>query len=119
VQVFAQDFSFKADVWATGVMLFWLFTGNYPVSSAVPDLHTAKLVEIAAAVTTCDATFDGDVWRGLSPDGRDFLALCLARDEQARLDVDAALAHPWVRRLGAPQGSAARTSEKQKQLAFA
>lgn len=117
MQVFAQNFSFKADVWAAGVMCAWLFSGTYPVESAVPDLHSAKLVEIAAAVTTHDATFDTDVWQGLSPDGRDFLAQCLARDEAMRMDVDAALAHPFVQRLGVPRGSAARSSEKQ--LAFA
>jgi serine/threonine protein kinase len=99
-EVFASDFSFKSDVWAAGVMLYWLFSGAYPVSSMVPDLHSAKLVEIAAAVTTRDATFDGAVWRRLSREGRDFLSRCLCRDESKRPDVDAALAHPWITRLG-------------------
>ncbi|KAG1665062.1 hypothetical protein FOA52_012481 [Chlamydomonas sp. UWO 241] len=118
-EVFAQDFSFKADVWAAGVMLYWLFSGDYPVSAAVPDMHSAKLVDIAAAVTTCDATFDDDVWRTVSPDGRDFLAQCLARDEATRMDVDAALAHPWIRRLGAPRGSKQAARSDKQQLAFA
>ncbi|KAG1665507.1 hypothetical protein FOA52_009769 [Chlamydomonas sp. UWO 241] len=102
-EVFAQDFSFKADVWAAGVMLYWLFSGTYPVASAVPDLHSAKVCEIAEAVSTCDADFDADVWRGISSDGRDFLARCLARDEATRMDVEAALVHPWILRMGAPQ----------------
>ncbi|KAG1666287.1 hypothetical protein FOA52_004768 [Chlamydomonas sp. UWO 241] len=104
-EVFAQDFSFKADVWAAGVMLYWLFSGTYPVASAVPDLHSAKVADIAEAITTCSVEFDDDVWRGMSRDGRDFLARCLARDEAMRMDGDTALAHPWIQRLGAPQDS--------------
>ncbi|KAG1655685.1 hypothetical protein FOA52_003278 [Chlamydomonas sp. UWO 241] len=115
-EVFAGDFSFKADVWATGVMLYWLFSGTYPVSSTVPDLRSAEVSEIAYAVKTRDATFDGDVWQRLSHDGHDFLARCLARDEAKRLDVDAALAHPWILRMGAPQSikHATRYSEQQQ-----
>jgi serine/threonine protein kinase len=105
LQVFAGDFSYKADVWAAGVMLYNLFSGTYPVSSAVPDLPCAKVNFIAHAVKTYDAAFDGDVWQDLSRDGRDFIARCLDRDESMRMDVDAALAHPWIQRLGVPRGS--------------
>ncbi|KAG1655682.1 hypothetical protein FOA52_003275 [Chlamydomonas sp. UWO 241] len=115
-EVFAGDFSFKADVWAAGVMLYWLFSGTYPVSSAVPDLRSAEVSEIAYVINTRAAAFDGDVWQRLSSGGRDFIAQCLARDEAKRLDVDAALAHPWILRMGAPQSikHATRHSEQQQ-----
>ncbi|KAG1678523.1 hypothetical protein FOA52_014557 [Chlamydomonas sp. UWO 241] len=113
-EVFSGNFSFKADVWSTGVMLYWLFSGDYPVASAVPDLQSARVNDISYAVRTRDAAFDGDVWQDLSRDGRDFIARCLARDEAMRLDVDATLAHPWVQRLGEPRRSkqATRCSEQ-------
>ncbi|KAG1656527.1 hypothetical protein FOA52_005553 [Chlamydomonas sp. UWO 241] len=104
-EVFAGSFSFKADVWAAGVMLYWLFSGDYPVASAVSDLRSAKVNDISHAVKTFDAVFDSGVWQGLSCDGRDFIARCLDRVEATRLDVDAALAHPWIQRVGVPRRS--------------
>eukprot|EP00955_Chlamydomonas_euryale_P018163 193329-Chlamydomonas_euryale.AAC.1 len=98
-EVFTGNFSYKADIWAVGVSLYWLFSGQYPCCERV-DLYNTPLEEITHAIRTCDVRFVGEEWRSMSPDGLDFMRRCLERNEATRIDAAEALAHPWLQRLG-------------------
>jgi len=100
-EVFGHNFAYKADIWAIGVMLYWLYDGVYPCIEEIEDLQSACLGDLAEAITTCDARFDSPEWQNMSAEGRDFVRACLNRDEDKRLDVKSALAHPWINKLGA------------------
>ncbi|KAG1664778.1 hypothetical protein FOA52_013630 [Chlamydomonas sp. UWO 241] len=95
-EIFDHDFSAKADVWSTGVSLYWLFTGRLPYwgEGEVPNL--SRVDDMAALARGAPMALDYGPWLSMSEEGTSFITGCLTRSESDRLDVDAALAHPWI-----------------------
>ncbi|KAG1664826.1 hypothetical protein FOA52_007084 [Chlamydomonas sp. UWO 241] len=97
-EVFSKSMGFKCDVWSAGVMLHQLFAGRLPfwANDAAPRL--TRVEEMAEIVASVPLVYDYGPWLGMSPEGRDFVARCLTRDEGARIGVADALVHPWLAR---------------------
>jgi len=100
-EVFREDYGAKADVWALGVMLYWMYDGTYPVSAALGDLRGCKIDDVAAAVRASTPAFDPREWAGMPADGLDFMRLVLLVDEAKRPSPRALLRHPWILRHAA------------------
>jgi serine/threonine protein kinase len=101
--VFAKTMGFKCDIWSTGVMLHWLFSGRLPFWAKGKAPRLTRIEEMANIVNTVPITYDYGPWLGMSPEGRDFVARCLVRDEGTRMGVVDALGHPWLARHAAPR----------------
>lgn len=87
----------KADVWSIGVCALELLTGQC-VFLGRSHAETYELIRRHAGFEEIDAVLHGNKgWRGLGGDARDFLKCLLEADPHQRLDLPAALAHPWIR----------------------
>lgn len=102
-EVFAQNYSHKAEVWSIGVTLYWLYTLRLPFwrNDQVPKSPT--LEQVTNAVTWNHIPFNYGPWLKMSPKGLDFMAKCLTRPENKRLSVDEALDHPWLAGVADPK----------------
>ncbi|KAJ1284964.1 hypothetical protein BS78_03G245000 [Paspalum vaginatum] len=79
-----------ADVWALGCTVLELATGRAPWSGAGGDVLAA-----VHRIGYTDAVPEAPLW--LSPDARDFLSRCFARDAAERWTAARLLDHPFVR----------------------
>jgi serine/threonine protein kinase len=94
--------SYEMDMWALGVCVFmWVF-GGLPFTGMAPSV----IYERIRAQDVCVPRHPE-----VSPELRDFLGRLLERDACARLDVAAAMQHPWV----TLHGSAPLISTRQQQ----
>lgn len=98
-EIFARDYSVEADVWSTGVMLYQLFSRQFPFWEAGAACRATNLDDIADAVSTAEIKYDYGPWLAMSEEGLDFVQQCLVRDPSRRLTVAEALRHPWFARM--------------------
>jgi len=80
----------KSDVWALGVLAYFLLSGQSPFHGSAEtkdvQIRNARFVFMPA-----------DLWRPVSAEAKNFIALCLQRDPAARPSAAKALGLPWMR----------------------
>mmetsp|Transcript_56665 Transcript_56665/g.165780 ORF Transcript_56665/g.165780 Transcript_56665/m.165780 type:complete len:553 (+) Transcript_56665:99-1757(+) len=84
----------KADVWALGVLSYFLLSGQSPF-------------DLTEGVTTLDRHLSfrnarfvfmpADIWRPISTEAKNFVALCLSKDPEHRPTAQQMLSLPWMR----------------------
>lgn len=85
----------KTDVWACGVMTFYMLTGSFPFmdrsNTIIPDLpKTLK------AICYEELDLTREECQHLSPLAKDFLQCVLAKDLDNRFSAEECLLHPWI-----------------------
>jgi serine/threonine protein kinase len=88
VLVKPDAYAFEADIWATGVLVYFLLSGKLPFEDETPDGEWAKIQKGAYEY--------GPEFEGVSEGARDFVKQCLIVDPKGRIAPKAALAHPWL-----------------------
>ncbi|KAG2440177.1 hypothetical protein HXX76_004290 [Chlamydomonas incerta] len=81
----------EVDMWALGVMLFFLLSGQTPFQSA-------NLETVMARVKSGEWNFHGRRWALVSEGARDLVSRLLRREPSQRLTAEEALGHPWLNR---------------------
>lgn len=82
-----EGVSFGADMWSVGIITYILLSGISPFRGS-NDMET--LMKIREGTWEFD-----DRWKNISEDGKDFVRSLLMYNVERRLDVIAALSHPW------------------------
>ena len=78
------------DVWALGVIMFNLLSGQYP-------FYHPDRAELCRKIVKGAFTFkDHDVWRDVSPIAKDLIEKTLVVDPDERITINDFLQHPWV-----------------------
>eukprot|EP00798_Chlamydomonas_sp_ICE-L_P020792 gene20792-27621_t len=95
-EIYDREYDSSVDVWSTGVMLYWLFSQQFPFFPDVEVIKRAKFDDVADAVQHAKIAYDWGPWLDMSSEGRDFIKRCLQRDPRKRLTVAKALKHPWL-----------------------
>ncbi|ETW40048.1 CAMK protein kinase [Plasmodium falciparum NF135/5.C10] len=91
-------YTMSSDIWALGVMVFFMLTGKYPFEGK----NTPKVVVLQLKHTKLDEILNKNInWKGkefssLSIEAVDFLKRLLERNEKKRLTAYQALHHPWI-----------------------
>lgn len=78
------------DIWAIGVIVYLLLSGDYPFVSSAG-------VELTEEICEGHFTFDGPTWKEVSPGAKDFISRCLVVDASKRMTVRDALKHLWIK----------------------
>ncbi|CAI7771675.1 unnamed protein product [Closterium sp. NIES-53] len=85
-EVLAGDlYSFGADVWSLGVLLYATISAKWP---SFPRNVRKFLPEVDFSVAP---------WPSVSVEAKDLIRRMLTVDSSQRLDIDGVLAHPWLR----------------------
>lgn len=78
----------KADIWALGVCLYVMLTGNFPFAGTTRD-------DVFRKVCHRKLSFPG-----VSKEGQDLLKRLLEKNPKVRLTIEEAMNHPWIKRGG-------------------
>ncbi|CAH2049873.1 unnamed protein product, partial [Iphiclides podalirius] len=84
--------AFPADMWSVGIIVYLLLSGHSPFRGA-NDRETLTRVQEGRW-----EWHDEEWWSRLSLECRDFISRLLVVDWRERMDVNAALDHPWLTR---------------------
>lgn len=87
-----EGVSFSADMWSVGIITHILLSGISPFRG-VNDRETLTKIK--------EGRWEFDErWTNISSEGKDFVRKLLCYQEHMRIDVKAALNHPWITMLG-------------------
>ncbi|CAG9462623.1 unnamed protein product [Pedinophyceae sp. YPF-701] len=105
----SKPYSFAADIWSLGLTLLECAMGRYPYDASAGPLQLMIHVCEDEIPLPPDTTTDA---RGVSPEFRDFLSLCMRKDPAERAHVQTLLKHPWVQKYAGRSQDLARFVSK-------
>merc|ERR1719506_660659 len=85
-----KGYSFPADLWAAGCVLFFLVQGTNPFEPC------DTFANLQAKVSKKSVSFSNPIWTKVSPQLKDLTARLLDRDPETRLTYQQAVKHPWL-----------------------
>ncbi|XP_060806138.1 obscurin isoform X2 [Amyelois transitella] len=85
-----EGVSFAADMWSVGIITYILLSGHSPFRG-INDRETLTKIREGKW-----EWHDEEWWSRLSTESRDFISKLLVYNWHTRMDVDTALAHPWL-----------------------
>lgn len=85
-EVYKGKTSPESDVWALGVLLYYMLSRLLPFENYTQKLAKDEQLEIE---------FDYKVWNMISPKAKDLVSKMLEVDPEKRLSADEARRHPW------------------------
>lgn len=92
-EVLQRHYSFPADIWSAGVILYILLCGEPPFCG-----HTN--VETIRAILDWPLEFKGQAWGNVSEDAKDCIRWMLERDPDKRPEARDVLEHKWLKDAG-------------------
>mmetsp|Transcript_2997 Transcript_2997/g.5290 ORF Transcript_2997/g.5290 Transcript_2997/m.5290 type:complete len:611 (-) Transcript_2997:651-2483(-) len=85
-----KDYSFGADIWACGIVLFMLLAGKFPFWGDGDHQYLR-------AVVMDPLKFPAEDWSGVSKEAKALLRKMLEKDPADRITIDECLKHPWLK----------------------
>mmetsp|Transcript_33659 Transcript_33659/g.84826 ORF Transcript_33659/g.84826 Transcript_33659/m.84826 type:complete len:304 (+) Transcript_33659:211-1122(+) len=85
-----KPYGHGCDVWAAGVVIFMLLSGDYPFKGT-------SVGEVLKVIMQAKPCFSDPVWEITSSNARDFVKALLTADPAERPSPESALSHPWMR----------------------
>lgn len=90
------------DVWACGVLLYYMLAGYLPVEGE-------NVREVLRGIRDFEVDFEGGSWGRVSEEGKEFVRLLMQPDPRRRITAEGALRHRWLagnaKDLGSDAGS--------------
>eukprot|EP00210_Caulerpa_lentillifera_P006099 g5827.t1 len=92
-EVLQRKYSFPADIWSAGIILFILLSGEPPFGGNTN-------VETIRAILDWPLEFKGEPWANVSEDAKDCIKCMLERDPNKRPSAREVLNHKWLKSSG-------------------
>lgn len=88
-EVIMGNYDEKCDVWAIGVLTYFMLCGSPPFYDGV------SLFNVYSKILNEELKFEDEIWITISEDAKDFISRCLDKDAQKRASAAEVLTHPW------------------------
>jgi serine/threonine protein kinase len=85
-EIIERKYDFQCDIWAAGVVMYFLLSGSFPFSGS-------SLQDIIAQIKTQPISFEKIVWGQVSELSKDLISKMLVKNPVIRLSPDLALKH--------------------------
>lgn len=89
-QVLAGKYTFIADLWSCGVIMYLLFCGY-------PPFYGHSDAEVLSRVRLGNFSFNIQEWKNVSEDAKNLIRMCLKMNPRDRYTAEQALNHVWVK----------------------
>lgn len=91
-EIIEKKYDFQCDIWAAGVVMYFLLSGTFPFSGS-------SFSDIIAHIKTHTVQFETIAWKKISDHSKDFIQKMLAKNPVIRLSADLALKHPLFHKI--------------------
>eukprot|EP00347_Sterkiella_histriomuscorum_P009181 403342210 len=88
-EVLEENYTEKADIWATGVVMYELLSNKVPFDASTDQ-------DVMMAIRDGSFAFDGPAWRSVSAEAKDLIRQMLLYNPKSRISAKDALRHPWI-----------------------
>eukprot|EP00210_Caulerpa_lentillifera_P005335 g5098.t1 len=97
-EIFFGWYGLEVDIWAVGMMLYQLISGNLPFfGDHAESLRKGPTFMIVQAVMESELEFNGSPWDNVSSELKDLIKGLLDVDYNTRLSAKNALHHSWIK----------------------
>eukprot|EP01080_Neovahlkampfia_damariscottae_P009125 gene9125-1214_t len=86
--ILGDEYSFPADIWSLGIIMFTLLCGYSPFDGDSEQLILRK-------IALGEFSFDGEVWKNISKQAKSLISNMLHLDPEDRKTASEILKHPW------------------------
>lgn len=94
-EVHLGHYELPSDIWALGISMFQLVTGQLPFWASYRELESLEWEQLTRAVLMQEIEYVGERWESMSPACRDLCNRLLDRDPATRITAAEALQHQW------------------------
>jgi len=85
----SETYDSKVDIWSIGVITYILLSGYSP-------FYAENETGLFEKIMSAEYDFDNECWDDISALAKDFIRKLLTKNPKKRLDVNQAIAHPWL-----------------------
>ncbi len=94
-EVHLGHYELPSDMWALGITMFQLVTGQLPFWASYRELESLEWEQLTRAVLMQEIEYVGERWESMSPACKDLCSRLLDRDPATRITAVEALQHQW------------------------
>jgi calcium-dependent protein kinase len=87
-EVLKGSYSFKCDIWSSGVIMYVMLCGSLPFTGSSTN-------EVLEKILRGEVAFNEELWERISREAKDLLGHLLVLDPKKRFTAEQALGHPW------------------------
>ena len=87
-ETISNNKSENCDIWACGIIMYYLLTGEYPFTGSNVDEFKSKII-------LGKFIFDPDKFLGISEEAKDLIKKCLKKDKDLRITILDTVKHPF------------------------
>ena len=91
-EVLANNYNVECDVWACGILMYFLLSGSIPFKGKTEE-------EITSKILSGKFEFDRELFKDVSDEAKDLITKCLKYDVSSRISIKEALNHKFFYNL--------------------
>ena len=101
-EVLNHKHNMACDIWSTGVLMFYLLSGEYPFNGRTEKKLLEKYSLIKTSILAGKYSFERPPWANISDDAKQLITNLLTYNPKNRIKADQALKDKWFEKISNP-----------------